>query len=206
MKRSTGFWVGIGCGGEDGVVACGMQTEHDLGFRRFFDSQALRADGHASIAADLDDGSDAPHIIPPRATRGWTQDGAFFFAGLIPGPLRGLAQFAMDFLFVTVCPQVIDMGIGDCDFGDPFAGEVVSGRKLLFLEAAQDVEVFWTGGESWFSRRQAQTHLNAPAKTTPLLSDLPDVFQRGDFQAAIRTVSERARSRASNSRPMTCRL
>ena len=33
----------------------------------FFDAQALRADGHAAIAADLDGGAHAPHIVPPRA-------------------------------------------------------------------------------------------------------------------------------------------
>jgi hypothetical protein len=51
----------------------------------------LRANGYAAIAADFDEGAHAPDIIPPRATWGWPPDGAFFFSGLVPGPLRGLA-------------------------------------------------------------------------------------------------------------------
>ena len=115
-----------------------MEAKHYFGIGRFFDSQALCADRHAAIAADFDDGPDAPHIIPPRAAGCWPQDGAFFFSGLIPGPLRGLAQFAMDFMFVTVRPQVIDLGIGHCDFGDLFAGEVGGESALPVLMSAFD--------------------------------------------------------------------
>src|ERR1017187_389251 len=101
-----------------------MPAEYHLGFGRFFDSQALHADGHAAIAADLDEGAHAPHsYIPPGATWGWPQDGAFFFAGLIPGPLRRLAQFAMHFVRVAMRAQGVDLRIGDGDFGDLFAGK-----------------------------------------------------------------------------------
>ena len=115
-----------------------MEAKHDFGCRRFFDPQALRADGHATIAADVDGCSDAPHIIPPRAAGCWPQDGAFFFTGLIPRPLRGLAEFAMNFMFVAMSSEVIDLGIGDFDFGDLFAGEVGGESALPVLVGAFD--------------------------------------------------------------------
>lgn len=115
-----------------------MEAKHPFGCRRFFDPQALRADGPAARAADLDEGAHAPHLIPPRPTRGGPQDGALFFPGLIPGPLRGLAQFAMDFLGVALGPQVVDRRIGDGDFGDLFAGEVGGQTPLPELLFAFD--------------------------------------------------------------------
>ena len=115
-----------------------METQHDFAAWRFFDSEALRADEHASITADFDDGADTPHIIPPRATRWGTQGGALFFAGLFPGALRGLAQFAMDFLGVALRPQGVDLGIGGGDFGDLFTGEVGGQPALPVLVGAFD--------------------------------------------------------------------
>ena len=119
-------------GGQHGMVACGMEAKNHLGLRWFFDAEALRADGHTTITADLDGGAYAPHVIPPGTAGCWTQDGAFFFSGLIPGSLRRLAQFAMDFLSVALRPESGDMGIGSCDFGNLFAGEV--GRESALPE------------------------------------------------------------------------
>ena len=46
------FWVwGVG---QDGMMAGGMEAEDDFVSRRFFDAQALAADGHATIGADLE--------------------------------------------------------------------------------------------------------------------------------------------------------
>ena len=129
---------GIGGCRQHGMVAGGMKAKNDLGLGWFFDAQALRADRHAPIAADLDGGAHAPYIIPPRATGRWPQDGTFFFAGLIPRPLRGLTQFAMDFMGVAMCPEVVDLGIGDFDFGNLFAGEVGGQSSLPELMFAFD--------------------------------------------------------------------
>ena len=113
-----------------------MEAKHHFGFRRFFDPQALRGDRHAAIATDLDGRSEAPHLIPPRAAGCGPPHGAFFFAGLIPGPLRG--QFAMDFMGVAMRPQGIDLRIGDFDFGDLFPGEVGGQASLPVLVGALD--------------------------------------------------------------------
>ena len=58
-----------------------------------------------------------------RATRGWAQHGTFFFLGLVPRALRGLVQFAMDFVGAAMESQVVDVRIGAGDFGDLLAGE-----------------------------------------------------------------------------------
>ena len=120
------------------MMAGGVETKDDLGFGWFFNAQALRADGHAAIAADLQRRAHAPDIIPPGATRDWPQDGAFFFPGLLPGPLRRLAQFPMDFVRVAMRPQGVNVRIGHLDFGDLLAGEVSGQAALPVLVGAFD--------------------------------------------------------------------
>jgi len=115
-----------------------MEAKDHLGLGRSFDAQALGADRHAAVAADLDRGAEAPDVIPPRAAGDGTQDGTFFFAGLIPGPLRGLAQFPMDFMGVAMCPQGVNLRIGHFDFGNLFAGEVGGQPTLPVLVGAFD--------------------------------------------------------------------
>ena len=141
------FLLGVGWGGQHGVMAIGVEAKHHFGGRWFFDTQALRADGHAAIAADADEGAHAPDIIPPRTTRGGPQNGAFFLFGLIPGPLRGLAQFAMHFVSVAMRPQVVNLRIGGFDLGDLFTGEVGGQAALPVLVGAFDFAFgLWRGG------------------------------------------------------------
>ena len=130
--------LGIWGGRQDGVMAVGMEAKDHLSLRRFFDSEALGADWHATVAAHLDDGAYAPDIIPPRAARRGTQDGAFFFAGLIPRLLGVLAQFAMDFLGVAMRPEGVNLRIGSSYFSDLFAGEVGGQTALPILMGAFD--------------------------------------------------------------------
>src|SRR5258708_38161996 len=120
------------------MVAGGMEAKDHLGLGWFFDSEALRADGHAPAAADLDGHPHAPDVIPPRAAGHWPQDGAIFFAGLIPGSLRGLAQFPMDFMGVAMGSQVVNLRVCCFDFGDFFTGEVSGQTPLPELMFAFD--------------------------------------------------------------------
>ena len=123
-EEEHGFLIGIWGGSQHGMVAGGMEAKDHLGFGWFFNAQSLRADGHATIAADLDGPAHAPHIIPPRAAGRGAERGTLFLLGLVPGPLRGLAQFAMDFAGVAMGPQGVDVWVGDIDFGDFFTGKV----------------------------------------------------------------------------------
>ena len=60
-------------------MAGGMEAEDYFGAWWTLDTQALGADGNAAIGTDFEGGAYAPNIRPPGATRGWAQDGAFFF-------------------------------------------------------------------------------------------------------------------------------
>jgi len=83
-------------------MAGGVEAQDDLGARGTFDAQALGADGHPAIRADLECRANTPNIRPPRAARGWAQDGPFFLFGKFPGLFRGHAQFAMGFVGVAM--------------------------------------------------------------------------------------------------------
>ena len=130
--------LGIGRGGQHGMVAAGMEAKDDFGGGRFFDSEALGADGYATVAAHLDDDAHAPHVIPPRAAGRGPQAEAFFFFGLGPGLLRGWAQFAMDFPGVAMRPPGVDRRMGPRDSGDFFAGEIGGQTALPILMGAFD--------------------------------------------------------------------
>ena len=105
-------------------MACGMEAENDFGAWRTFDAEAVGADGDSAVGPDLERRADAPNIRPPRAARSWAQHGAFFFYGLFPSALRGHAQFAVGFAGVAMQSQSVDVGVGQVEFGDLFAGEI----------------------------------------------------------------------------------
>lgn len=80
--------------------------------------------GHASIGADLDEDAHTPHVIPlGTGARGAAPNDLLCWPP-VPGPLQGLAQFPVDFMRVTMCPQRVEVPVGDFDFSDRFAGEV----------------------------------------------------------------------------------
>ena len=83
---------------------------------------------------------------------------------------------------------------------------LVSGRKLVFSEIAGNGGRLIQGMDGGFCGCSRPNNSNSPAPPTPPLSDLTRGFVGGGFQAARRTGSDRARSRASSSRPITCRL
>ena len=125
-KEDLRFFVLLGCCGQDGVVAGGVQAEYDLGAQGPFAPQALGANGDAPIGADLDGRADTPNIRPPRATGDRAQDRAFLLLREFPGALRGQAQLAMDFVGVAMAAQSRDVGVGGVALGDLFAGEIAS--------------------------------------------------------------------------------
>lgn len=142
-------------------MARGMKAEYDLGAWGFFDAEALCIDGHPTIGADLQGGSNTPHIVPPRAARGWAQDGAFLLFGLIPGMERCLAQFAMDFLPVAMGPQGVDVGVGHVDIGYFFTGEVGGKASLPELMFALDLAF---GLRCWGITQADVVELERPAQ------------------------------------------
>ena len=82
---------------------------------------------------------------------------------------------------------------------------LVFGRKLVFLLRHAAPEVSETTGVLFFSAATPDFQKNAIANDTASVG-LGWRFQVGWRQAASGSRSRRVRCRASNSRPMTCRL
>jgi len=142
-------------------MAGGMEAEDYLGARGTFDAQALGADGHAAVGADLERRADTPNIRPPRATRGWAQDRTLLLFGEFPGLFRGHAQFAMGFMGVTVESQSVDVWVGDFDLGNLFAGEI--GRKPALPELVLALD-FALGLRRWSIKEADVVELERPAE------------------------------------------
>jgi hypothetical protein len=109
-----------------------MQAQNHFGARRAFNAQALWADRNAAIGAGFYSGANTPNIRPPRAARGWAEDGAFFFFGQFPSHLGYHAQLAVDFMGVAMETQIVDVGVGLIEICNLFAGEI--GREAALPE------------------------------------------------------------------------
>src|ERR1022692_560858 len=142
-------------------MAGGMEAEDYLGARVTFDAQALSADRHAAVGADLEGCAETPNIRPPRAARGGAQDGALFLLGEFPSLFRGHAQFAVGFLGVAMKSQSIDVGVGGFDLGNLFAGEIGREPALPELVLALD---FALGLRCWGIKEADVVELERPAE------------------------------------------
>ena len=138
-----------------------METEDYFGARRTFDAQALSADRHAAVGADLEGCADTPNIRPPRAAGGGAQDGALFLLGEFPGLFRGHAQFAMGFVGVAMKSQSVDVWVGGFDLGNLFAGEIGREPALPELVLALD---FALGLRRWSIKEADVVELERPAE------------------------------------------
>ncbi len=123
-----------------------MKANHDFAADGVFEAEAVGANGNASVGADLEEGALAPNVRPPRATWGWAQDGAFFFACQIPSVLGSHLQFAVGFVAIAMAAQMVDVGVGDFDFLDLFAGEIGGQTALPKLVFAFDFALGLGGG------------------------------------------------------------
>jgi hypothetical protein len=131
-KEDGGFLFFIRRGGQDRVMAGGMEAQDHFSAARILEAVALGADWNTTIGADFDGGANAPNVRPPRTLGDGAQDGAFFFLSAVPGLLRSHAQFAVGFVGVAMEPQSVDVGVGVFDLGDVFTGEI--GREPALPE------------------------------------------------------------------------
>src|SRR5258706_5391898 len=111
-------------------MAGGMQAEDHFCSRRFFNAQALGANGHAAIAADFERGAHAPDISPPRTAWGRAQSGAVSIFRPVPGLSQCLAQLTMDLMAVVMEAQRVNVAVGFGQFGNFLAREI-SGQAAL---------------------------------------------------------------------------
>ena len=79
-----------------------MEAENDRSAARVFETNALIPYWNASIRTDLERGPKAPHIRPPRASRGRSQDRALLLFGDVPSALSGEFEFAMGLLGIAM--------------------------------------------------------------------------------------------------------
>jgi len=95
-----------------------------------FESNALWADGNASIRSDFQRGPKTPNIRPPGASRGWTQDGTLLLFGPVPSPLGRAFEFAVRLVGIAMEAQGVDVRVGLFNVDDALAGEI-GGQALL---------------------------------------------------------------------------
>jgi hypothetical protein len=91
------FFTGMGWTGQDGEVAVGMLAVDHAGAGSDADSEALSADGHATIGADLEGGAQTPDAGPPRTARHGTQDAAPLALGQAGSGVARATQFPVNF-------------------------------------------------------------------------------------------------------------
>jgi len=115
-----------------------METVDDAGAGGDTGTQTIVADGYATVGADFQDGARAPDIGPPRATWDRTQHCAIFPTSFVGGSIGSAAQFAMDFLGVTMAAQCGQEFVGGFWSGDIFGGEQGGEPTLPVLMLAFD--------------------------------------------------------------------
>jgi hypothetical protein len=98
----------------------------------------LGTDGDFAVVADPDAGLLAPHVKPPGALGSGADDGAFVGAGLLVGRVRGVPEFAVDFVLVGVEDELVEERIGGGVLGDVFCGEEGDEAFLPVVVAAFD--------------------------------------------------------------------
>ena len=123
MEQDAGFFVLAGFVGQDGDVAVGVLAMNQAAAGAGGDAQALGADGHTAVGADLATGAQAPDVRPPGAAGERAQGAAVFPLGQTQRGIGGAAQFPVDFLGVAVAAQGWQQGIGGGGAVDGFGSE-----------------------------------------------------------------------------------
>src|ERR1019366_5148249 len=84
----------------------------------------------------------APDVRPPSTSWSWAQNRAFFGQSLVDGGLRGGAQFAVDFMLISMSEQ---QGVGPTEFAYLVGGQERRQALLPVVVAAFDL-AFGLGG------------------------------------------------------------
>ena len=105
----------------------------------------MRADRDFAIVTDADARLLAPDVRPPRTSWSWAQNRAFFGQSLVDGGLRGGAQFAVDFMLISMSEQLRQQGVGPTEFAYLVGGQERRQALLPVVVAAFDL-AFGLGG------------------------------------------------------------
>src|SRR5450759_5324407 len=101
-----------------------MVAQDDFSSGRDFQADQMGADGDAALRRGADGRLLAPHIRPPRATRGRPQNGTFLDLRIRPSLLRSHLKLAMDFELIVMQAEGCDMRIRIKQLRDRLAGKV----------------------------------------------------------------------------------
>ncbi len=101
-----------------------MVAQDDFSLGRDFQADQMGADGDAALMRGADGRLLAPHIRPPRATSGCSQNGTFLGLRIRPSLVRGHLKLAMDFELIVMQPEGCDVRIRIEQMRDRLAGEV----------------------------------------------------------------------------------
>ena len=107
---------------------------------------ALGTDGDFAVVADADTGLLAPDIGPPGTGRCWAQDGVFLGQGLLVSGEWGGAEFAVDFMLVGVCEELVQKLVGRSEFADLIGSQ---DRREAFLPVVMAAFDFAFGLGCW---------------------------------------------------------
>ena len=125
-RALLGFWFVS----EDGDVAIGVLTMDDVGAGQGADAESFDPDRNSAVGADFDGRTHTPDKGPPRAAGGGAQDIIIFAQRPACGLIRGVSEFAVDFLGVAVAAECGQKPVGGFRIGDGFGGEE-SGQSAL---------------------------------------------------------------------------
>jgi hypothetical protein len=138
VEQDDGFGIFVWGVAEVVDVPIGSQAADDFGARWGINGMALGGDGDFAVIADADAGLLAPEVRPPRALGRGADDGALVGEGLLVGGVRGLGEFAVDFVLVGVGDEGIEETVGGGVLGDVFCGEEGNEAFLPVVVAAFD--------------------------------------------------------------------
>ena len=123
MEQDDRFGVWVRSVAEVIDVTVRTEATDDGGARRGVNGVALVADGDFAVIADPDSGLLTPDVGPPRTLWRGAEDGAFFSECLLLGRVRGLAEFAVDFILVGVGDELVEQMVRPGDFEDVIGGQ-----------------------------------------------------------------------------------
>jgi hypothetical protein len=129
---------------------------------------ALGANGDFAVVTDADARLLAPDKRPPRTGRHGTQDGAFFIEGLLPGGVRGGAEFPVDFVLIDMGQELVKQAVGTFEFQNAVSGQQCGKAFLpvvVLPERAQitDLPAFDGFGRGLVTGVRCQVVLDGPA-------------------------------------------
>ena len=138
MEQDDGFGLWIWGLAEVVDVSVWAQAADDGGTGWGVNGVTLGPDGDFAVVADADASLLAPDVGPPGTSGRGTEDGVFLVEGLLVGLVRGLAQFAVDFVLVAVGDELVEELVGPDQFADAVGSQEWHEAFLPVVVAAFD--------------------------------------------------------------------